>query len=111
MPALMFVIVCTVQICNIIFLKQSLTVSAYEGARVAIIPGSTLENVQVQVTQILAERGAVPSSIEVTPAGFESAAPGTLIEVEVKANSSDFSLIGFLGDREVTASLSMMKEF
>jgi hypothetical protein len=111
LPVLLLIIICTIDICNFIFLKQTLTVAAYEGVRVAIVPESTLENVEVQIENVLQDRGVIPSSISVTPSNFDHALPGTFVQVSVSANSGDNSLIGLLGQRVINAKLQMMKEF
>ena len=52
----MLLVVGTIEACSMIFLKQSLAVAAYEGARTAIIPGATKAQVEAACNQILADR-------------------------------------------------------
>ena len=40
----------TIEACSMIFLKQSLAVAAYEGARTAIVPGTTQADVDAAFT-------------------------------------------------------------
>ncbi len=39
MPVIVLVVLATIESCAMIFLQQSLSIAAYEGARVALAPG------------------------------------------------------------------------
>ena len=56
LPVVVLLVVATIESCSALFLKQSLTVAAYEGVRTAIEKGSTTANVQTACDQILADR-------------------------------------------------------
>jgi len=112
LPLLMILTFGIIECCDAVFLKQSLTLAAQEGARVAVVPGANSENVRVQVRQILQARGVQEDSIEIRPPNFASAPFGSLITVRVDArvdqNSSSF--MGILSGHRVTGSTTMMME-
>ena len=85
LPILIFIVLGTLDCCNCIFLRQSLTVAAYEGARVAILPDVTAENVEAQTLLILKERGIEEATVTISPNNFISLPMGALVEVNVWA--------------------------
>lgn len=111
-PFFVFLLLATIDCCCCIFLKQSLTVAAYEGARVAVVPGSTTENVQAQVQLILDERGVKNATINITPANFDSLTFGDLVTVEVTAPAQTNSAVPlgpFSGTQQQAATTLMME--
>lgn len=121
MPLLFLVIAGTIEICTGFFLKESLTVAAFEGARVAVQRKSTLASVENRIMAVLAERGVNTSGMtepifEVTP-NPETAAITTPIEVTVRAPMTGNTIIPlrglftWLGDGTVSADVTMIKEF
>ena len=95
-----------------VFLKQSLTVAAYEGARTAIIPNATTADVVTTCEQILAERSVSGATIEVTPS-VEDASVGEFMEITVTAPCNDNTILTgrFFRDRQLSGSAVYMKEY
>ena len=56
LPIIVLLVVATVEACSMVFLKQSLSVAAYEGVRTAISNRATTAEVQGACQQILADR-------------------------------------------------------
>ena len=46
LPIIVLLVIGTIEACSMVFLKQSLAIAAYEGARTAIIPGATKAQVE-----------------------------------------------------------------
>ena len=113
LPVVLLIVFGTIEACEMIFLKQSATIAAYEGARTAIVPDVENGSVEVVVQQILDDRGVTNSTISVTPSDITLTPPGDYISVEVTApvsGNSSFSSF-FTGDAIVTGRVEMMKEF
>ena len=112
LPALFLIVFGTIEACSMIYLNQSLKIAAYEGARVALVPNSTLGNVEAACNQVLDDRDIKGSDVMVTPNGFESSPYGTYIAVNVSASCEANSLFGtwFYGGRDITVTVEMMKE-
>jgi Flp pilus assembly protein TadG len=112
MPVIVLIVLASIEACTMIFLQQSLSVAAYEGARVGLSPGAEAGDVTSQCQQILDDREVKGATIAVTPANIPGAAEGTWIAVETTAPFAKNSLVGgwLFGDRTLTADVQMMKE-
>ncbi len=112
LPVLTLISLATIESTAMIFLQQSLSVAAYEGARVALVPTSIEENAQYQAEWILAGRQVYGATVTVTPSNFELLPAGTWIQVTTTAPFSQNSLAGgwLFNGHTLTASVEMMKE-
>lgn len=112
LPILTLIVLATIESCAMIFLQQSLSIAAYEGARIALVPTSEQENVTYQAELILAGREVNQHTISVTPNNFEVVPAGTWIQVEASAPFADNSLAGgwLFNGHTITARVEMMKE-
>ena len=106
----------TIDLCSAMFLKETLTLAAYEGARVGIQQGGTNENVRSVVKSFLDMRQityAEPSVVQFSTPGCESA--DTLEHVSVTVNvpcGGNMPLTGaFFRGRSLTAAVTLRKEF
>ena len=113
LPVLMALVVGIVESCNLIYIKQSLTISAYEGARAAVVKGMPLSDINARSNQILVDRRITNATILVSPTPPSSASYGTYITVRVQAPYAQNSLIpGWLfGGVTLQSSVRMMKEY
>jgi len=112
MPVIVLVALATIESCAMIFLQQSLSIAAYEGARVALVSGSQASNVVYQCELILADRDVDGATVRVTPANIPGAAAGTWVNVETSAPFAKNSLVGgwLFASKTLTASVQMIKE-
>ena len=113
LPVMMALVVGVVESCNLIYLKQSLTISAYEGVRAAIVKGNPVSEVDVRCNQVLADRRITNATILVSPNPPSTAVYGTYITVRVQAPYAANSLIPgwFFGSLTLQSSVKMMKEY
>lgn len=103
-----------IESCNCIFLRQGLLVASYEGARVAIVPGATRENVEAQVQEILRQRNIRGGTVTIDPPNFGGLRFGSQITVEVEALAADnhrFMLQMFSRQRLRGSTTMMMETF
>jgi Flp pilus assembly protein TadG len=107
LPVIFFVVLGTVEVCNGIFLRQSLEVMAFEGARISVTPDAQVGDVEDQVKSIAAARNVQVTSLAISPNNFADQPIGTFIDVTVNGYSA--SAAGFFSDGNSTASVSMMK--
>lgn len=112
LPVVVLLVVATIESCSALFLKQSLTASAYEGVRAAIEKGATTASVQSACDQILADRRITASKVTLTPANIASLKPGDFVDVTVSAPCNPNSPVPttFFRGRTLTAKASMMIE-
>lgn len=113
LPVFMLIVLASIEASSMIFLKQSLEITAYEGSRIAIVPGSNSDNVQAGCQQILSARRVAYDSIKVTPVDFHQQPYGTPIRVEVTAKCVNNSVISpwFYANKSISADVTMMKEY
>ncbi len=111
LPLMLLFVLGTIESCTMIFLKQSLTISAYEGVRAAL-QSKNGAAVNTRCNAVLAERRVNNGQITITPNNFAALDPGKFITVTVSAPCNSNSVIPgsfFRGDT-LEASATMMKE-
>lgn len=112
LPVIILVVFGTIETCSMIFLKQSLRICAYEGARVALVPGSNAGNVLGGCQSFLDGRNIQSATVTVTPSDFDSQPYGTLVTVSVSANCSANSVLPpwFYAGQQLRGEVHMMIE-
>jgi Flp pilus assembly protein TadG len=112
MPVIVLLVIATIEACSAIFLKQGLTVAAYEGVRIALQEGITTSEIQATCNQILSDRKVQGASITVTPADVAALKAGEYVDVTVTAPCDANSLVptSFYRGRTLSATASMMIE-
>jgi Flp pilus assembly protein TadG len=112
LPVIVLMVIATIEACSAIFLKQSLTVAAYEGVRTALQEGITTGEIQATCNQILSDRKVQGASITVTPADIAALEAGEYVDVTVTAPCDANSLVptSFYRGRTLSATASMMIE-
>jgi Flp pilus assembly protein TadG len=113
LPVLIALIVGIVESCNLIYVKQSLTISAYEGARAAIVKGMTQTDIEARTDQVLSDRKIKNTTILISPNPPSSASYGNYITVRVQATYGPNAVVPgwFFGGVTLTTSVKMMKEY
>jgi Flp pilus assembly protein TadG len=112
LPIVVLLVVATIEACSMVFLKQSLSVAAYEGVRTAITNGATAAEVQATCKQILSDRHVAGATIAVNPVNIGAAVPGSYVDVTVTAPCAGNSVVPlqFYRGKTLTATASMMVE-
>ena len=109
LPLIVFLILGGMEASNGVFVKQGLTISAYETAKLATTVGFTPAQAEARGQQILDAREITGGAIDINPPDVTSQAPGTAITVTVTAPAATnaVSPILFTGDTLVTARIVM----
>ena len=96
-----------------IFLKQSVTIAAYEGMRTALLEDAVPADVRRSTQQVLTERRGKGGTITIRPNNFQVLPVGEYIEVTVSAPANLNSVIpgSFFRGKTLTGTATMMKEF
>ena len=112
LPLLVVFTFASIELCSALYLRQSLTIAAYEGVRVACHPQGLEADATQSVNRILTERRINGGQITFTPTAIDGVADGTLIRVTVRAPAASNSLLrfGLFGSNQISASCSMRKE-
>ena len=112
LPVLMVIFVGTIEVCNMLFIGQTLKVTAYEGSRVGIVPGANAANVNYQCESLLNDRNVQSASIDMTPADPSMLDPGDFFTVTIEADCGANSIIGssFFAGRTMSRSVSLPRK-
>ena len=111
LPVLLTITWMTIVACDMINLRHSLTLSAYEGARTAVVKGATNAQITEAATWVLDSRQVAEGSINIGVPDVTEVVPGQYIEVTAVAEiNPNMSILGFTnGTMQVTTQ--MMKEY
>lgn len=111
-PLLLFFVFAIIEITGAIYLQQSLTIAAYEGARVALLPNADSGNVLAASHRILESRKIQGANIKVVPVDLNSADFGDPIQVEVTAPLGENGFFNrfFSANQIFSGTVTMMKE-
>lgn len=112
LPIIVLLVLATIEACSMVFLRQSLTVAAYEGVRTAIVEGATPTMVLAKCDQILKDRRVQGANVVVKPSDIAALKPGEYVDVTVTAPCGPNSIVPntFYRGRSLSATASMMIE-
>ncbi|MGB1925824.1 MAG: TadE family protein [Rubripirellula sp.] len=115
-PFLMILTLGTMDICSMIFLKESATIAAYEGARRGIQKGSTNQDATQRVLNFLEEREIAHDKskcIKISKPSFERAETLQHVTVTVILPIAGNLLIAphIIDEMNLKASVTMRKEY
>ncbi|QDT68348.1 TadE-like protein [Planctomycetes bacterium MalM25] len=96
LPVMMVIVFGTLETCELIFVKQSLAVGAYESGRIAARPGGTADSAVTRFEQIMTSRRVNDATITITPADPTAVAIGDEIRIEVAAPVHSNSTTGLV---------------
>ena len=112
LPLLMILFIGTIEACTMIYLKQTLSVAAYEGVRTALQTAATDADVVASANNILTARNVQGGTVTVSPGPVEDQPIQTWITVTVQAPAASNSVISsFYSAQTISASATMMKEY
>jgi Flp pilus assembly protein TadG len=83
LPVLLILVFGTIEICQRIFLRQSMVIAAYEGARLAARRNSENSDVVARCSTLLQERRVAGAVVTVTPANLATLTTGTEVRVTI----------------------------
>lgn len=113
LPVFFLITMATIETCRMIYLRQSLKIAAYECARLAIVPGSTRQNVVDQCDLILLGRNINGYQFSCTPTDPSTLTYGDLFKVTLQIAAKDSSIVGtwFYRNKIFTESVTIMAEY
>lgn len=112
LPIIVLLVFASIETCNMIFLRQALNASAYEGIRVAVRPESTSQQAINRCQAILDGREIQGTTITLDPQDVSTVPRGQPIEFTVSA-TCDSNSVGpswFFGGRTVEGHALFVKE-
>lgn len=111
LPILVLLLLSTIEACVMLQLKQNLSVTAYEGARIGILPGAQAAVVQQQCEMILDDRGIEAYTVTMSP-DPSVLVVGDMFMVTVSADCVSNSVVGgaFYQGNSISESVVMRAE-
>ena len=112
LPVLTVLIFVPIEISTMIFVRQSLSVAAYESIRVVTRPGGSHQSALDRATQVLTERKVINGTVTYTPSNPEDAEDGDVVTVTVSAPCTSNATVPLwvFNGRNLTSQVSMIKE-
>jgi hypothetical protein len=112
LPIVVLLVLATIEACSALFLKQSLTVAAYEGVRTALEEGATAKSVRDTCNRVLSDRHVKGGSVQLRPSNIDALEPGDFVDITVSAPADANSVVpaNFYRGRSLSATASMMIE-
>jgi hypothetical protein len=112
LPVVVLIVIATIEACSALFLKQSLTVAAYEGARTTLSDRMTPGSVEAACNQVLNDRKVDGATITTKPTNLASLQPGDFFDITISAPCDKNSVVPttFYRGRTLQATASMMIE-
>ncbi len=116
LPLLLTLTFGTIDLCSLLYLKESVTLAAYEGARQGIGRGHTNANCTARLMDFLDERGIdynTANVVSYSSPGFDSAESLQNVTVTVTVPCAGNLLIAsaWFDDLSVSAAVTMRKEY
>ncbi|MCP4886499.1 pilus assembly protein [Rubripirellula sp.] len=115
LPALLALTLGTMDLCSVMFLKESAVLAAYEGARQGVGRGQRNSDVIDRVQEFLAERNIAYNGdcVSISSPGFGGAATLENVTVTVQLPTEGNLLVpsSLFGGVNVSASVTMRKEY
>lgn len=112
LPILILLSVNVIELCSMIFIKQSLAIAAYETAHQALQRKATAASSIAVGMAILNQRHVNNASITISPSDINNVPEGEYFTVVVSTNASDNRLfaVGTYGALKLEVSVTAMKE-
>lgn len=95
LPLVVFLTFGSIEIANAIFVRESMVVAAYEGARAVSQPSGTEATCKNRIKEILTARGITSYNVSITPSVDNSTPRGTQIAVRVSVTNAVFTYSPF----------------
>lgn len=103
----------TLEICSAIYLKESVTIAAYEAARVGVKRNATRQDSIDQANAILDARDISGGQVTVNPGDFSALDALGQITIVVRApvNQNSFFVGKFFSNKKMRGRVAMFREF
>lgn len=112
LPVILLLTFGMIEACTATFLKQSLSVAAYEAGHTAVQSNATAGDAKKVADAILTSRRVTGATTTVSPSNLGSVAEGDLFTVTITAPVSPnaFLYTGLYAGGSLSASVTLMKE-
>jgi Flp pilus assembly protein TadG len=111
LPVLVIIVFGAIELANGIYLQQTLSVAAYEGARAACRPGATRQEAEQRIAEVLVAREVDDYVVDIFPAISPTTPRTTEITVSITAPASEYSVgpVRFFQGRTLNRQVRMVR--
>jgi TadE-like protein len=112
LPLMVMLVLGSIETCSMIYLRHSLTIASYEGARVAIDFDGTSAAAVARCQEILDAREVVDADINIEPDEVANVDRGQQVAITVSAPCDSNNIIPawFYGGKTLSHTMTMVKE-
>ncbi len=112
LPLLAFLTFGSIELSNMMFLRQSMTIASYEGARSASRAGGSQSLAETTIQELLNVRGVTAYSVQFNPAITTATPRGSMIQVTVSTTPSSISYAPFrlFSGNSISSSTTMVRQ-
>lgn len=112
LPVIAFLTFGSIELCNLIFMRQTLQVAAYEAARSATRPGGSEALGTLRAQEVLTSRGVSSYNVQFSPTISTTTPRGTQVRVTVSTGSSSLSYAPFriFSGSTISSSTTMVRQ-
>jgi Flp pilus assembly protein TadG len=112
LPLLAFLTFGSIELSNMMFLRQSMSIASYEGARSATRPGGSQGLAATKIQEVLTARGVASFSVAFNPTITTATPRGTMIQVTVTTPTTSISYAPFrlFSGSTVSSSSTMVRQ-
>lgn len=116
LPLLFLLTLGTIDLCSMLFLKEAMTIAAYEGAREGVQRGGTNADATEQVLNFLDQRNIQhggAQSVQISDPGYDGAETLQHVTLSLTVPCKGNLLLpsDLYGDLDITTSVTMRKEY
>ena len=113
LPVFFMITMATVETCRVLYLRQSLSIAAYECARIGIVPGMTRDALDAQSNVILNGRNIKGAVLSTTPGNLDGLQYGDTLAVTITVALDQNALLGtwFYRGKSVSETTTIMAEY
>jgi hypothetical protein len=111
LPVIVTIVLGTIEAANSIFLKPSLTIAAYESARVASAPSGTYDGAVKRAKELMYAKGLRKFDISISPKQIDKAQSGkeVVVTVTTYANANSISPSWYDKRAKMSATMRMIR--
>lgn len=110
LPLIMLFFTAMFELSRVLMLQHAADTAAYEGARMAMVPGATSSEAQQTAQQLIDAAGLTMSTVEVTPSVIEEETSIITVRVEIPVAPNSWIVPTFFSGAMATSEVSLLCE-
>jgi len=112
LPILAFLTFGSLELSNMIFLRQTMTIASYEGSRSVTRPGGSQGLAQTRIQEVMNARGITSYTVAFTPVVTTATARGTMVQVTVSSTNTNLQYAPFrlFTGSSISSSTTMVRQ-